>query len=84
MWFLLVMSNTKKLSEMIPGEIGTIVSLIERGIDSIKLQEMGILPGTIVRYVRSAPMGGPLQIELLGYQLSLRKVEAANVMIALS
>jgi Fe2+ transport system protein FeoA len=46
-----------------------------------RLLEFGILPGVEVRLVRVAPLGDPIEIELLGYNLSLRKSEAANVHI---
>jgi ferrous iron transport protein A len=44
-----------------------------------RLLEFGLLPGVEVRLVRVAPLGDPIEIELLGYNLSLRKSEAANV-----
>lgn len=37
-----------------------------------RLAEMGIIVGTPVRVVRRAPLGDPVQIEVRGYQLSLR------------
>jgi len=43
--------------------------------------EMGLTRGTRVRLVRAAPFGDPLELELLGYRLSVRKSEAATVMI---
>jgi Fe2+ transport system protein FeoA len=46
-----------------------------------RLLEFGILPGVEVRLVRVAPMGDPIEIEVLGYSLSLRKSEAAHVHI---
>ena len=48
-----------------------------------RLFELGLLPGVEVRLVRVAPLGDPLQIELLGYDLSLRKSDAASVQIEL-
>ncbi len=46
-----------------------------------RLLEFGILPGVEIRLVRVAPMGDPIEIEVLGYNLSLRKSEAAHVHI---
>jgi len=43
--------------------------------------ELGLLPGTAVRCLRTAPMGDPLEVELRGYHLSLRKAEAATIAI---
>lgn len=46
-----------------------------------RLFELGLLPGVEVRLVRVAPLGDPLQIELLGYDLSVRKSDAALIQI---
>lgn len=46
-----------------------------------RLHEMGLLPGVQVRLVRVAPLGDPLEIELLGYRLSLRRAEAARIRV---
>lgn len=58
--------------------------VIDVGGDSAlqqRLLEFGLLPGVEVRLVRVAPMGDPLEIEVLGYNLSLRRNEAAHVSI---
>lgn len=44
-----------------------------------RLLEMGLTPGVEIRRVGSAPLGDPLEFELRGYRLSLRRVEAARV-----
>ncbi len=41
-----------------------------------KLLSMGLTPGVRVKLVRTAPLGDPIEIELRGYLLSLRKDEA--------
>ncbi len=43
--------------------------------------EMGLLPGTSVEMMGRAPLGDPLKIRLRGYLLSLRQVEAADVLL---
>ncbi len=50
---------------------------------SLRILEMGLTPGVAVSMVGSAPLGDPLEIELRGYRLSLRKNEAARVEIEL-
>jgi len=47
-----------------------------------RLADLGFLPGTTVRVVRRAPLGDPTVYELRGYQLCLRRSEAARVEIA--
>jgi Fe2+ transport system protein FeoA len=46
-----------------------------------RLLEMGMTPGCAVRLVRVAPLGDPLDFELRGYHLSLRRDEARSVAI---
>jgi ferrous iron transport protein A len=49
---------------------------------SLRLMEMGLVPGTEFRVVGLAPLGDPLEIELRGYRLSLRKSEAERVLVS--
>lgn len=46
-----------------------------------KLLAMGLTPGVTIHVVSKAPFGGPIKIELRGYQLSLRPNECKNVLV---
>jgi len=48
---------------------------------SLRLMEMGLTPGVEVGLIGLAPLGDPLELELRGYRLSLRKSEAARVLV---
>jgi ferrous iron transport protein A len=48
---------------------------------SLRLMEMGLTPGVECRVIGLAPLGDPLELELRGYRLSLRKSEAARIEI---
>lgn len=48
---------------------------------SLRLIEMGCLPGETVKLSTVAPLGDPIAIEVSGYLLSLRKQDAATVVI---
>ncbi len=48
---------------------------------AIRLLEMGLTPGVSVRVVGRAPFGDPLELEVRGYRLSIRRAEAARVTI---
>ncbi len=48
---------------------------------AVRLMEMGFVPGTHVKLIKRAPMGDPLQFQLRGYHISLRRAEAAMVMV---
>lgn len=50
---------------------------------SAKLIEMGCMPGEAILLSKVAPLGCPLAITIAGYELSLRKEEAASVLIEL-
>jgi ferrous iron transport protein A len=65
---------------MKPGETAIIAGFTDSEI-SPKLMEMGCLPGAPVRFNFTAPFGDPICISVLGYELSLRKDEAATISI---
>jgi ferrous iron transport protein A len=46
---------------------------------ALRLLEMGLTPGVEVTLVGAAPLGDPLEFEVRGYRLSLRKAEAQRV-----
>jgi ferrous iron transport protein A len=54
------------------------------GLDevSIRLMEMGLVPGTELRVLGVAPLGDPIEIEVRGYRLSVRRSEAARVQLS--
>jgi ferrous iron transport protein A len=53
------------------------------GVDdlAVRLLEMGITPGVELAIVGAAPLGDPLELEVRGYRLSVRKAEAARIVI---
>ena len=73
-------TGNKKVSQMKPGEVGIIAGFTDEHL-SVKLLEMGCLPGAAVRFNFSAPLGDPVCISVLGYELSLRLEEAATISI---
>ena len=72
--------NPRKLSEMKPGDVGIISGFTDEYL-SVKLMEMGCLPGVPVRFNFTAPFGDPVCISVSGYELSLRLEEAATISI---
>lgn len=46
---------------------------------SVRLLEMGLVPGVEVALLGTAPLGDPLELELRGYRLSVRRSEAERV-----
>lgn len=72
----------KLLSEMAIGESGKIVKVTGEGAIRRRLFDMGVTPGAEVFFRKKAPLGDPIEITLRGYELTLRKAEAAHVEIA--
>ena len=72
---------TGPLAQLQPGQTAEIVSIDCDRRMSRRLMEMGLLPGTEVRLVRTAPLGDPLEIRLRNYSLSVRRSEAARISV---
>lgn len=64
------------------GEWSTVASVGGERSFRRRLLEMGFLPGTQVRLVGVAPLGDPLELELRGGRLSIRKAEAAAITLS--
>ena len=48
---------------------------------AVRLYEMGLVPGTTVSVTRIAPLGDPRELEVRGYNLSIRRGEARDVLV---
>lgn len=70
----------KTLDQLKPGESGVIKEFSQRDL-ALKLIEMGCLPGETITLTKIAPLGDPIAIEVSGYELSMRKQEAASVLL---
>lgn len=71
----------KILSDMQPGEKGIILSVSGDNTVQRRIRDMGIVRGTEIEVVRRAPFGDPVEFHLKGYNLSLRREEAAYVSV---
>ncbi|NCA92090.1 ferrous iron transport protein A [bacterium] len=71
----------KKLNELIIGEKGIIKNVAGEGAIRRRLFDMGITPGTEILLRKKAPLGDPIEINLRGYELTLRRSEAENVIM---
>jgi ferrous iron transport protein A len=67
-----------RLSELKTGARGTITGFESPDLE-LKLMEMGCLPGETVVVEQVAPLGGPMNIRVAGYLLSLRRDEAGDI-----
>ena len=71
----------KKLNEFKPGEGGVVRRIEGEGRIRRRLFDMGVTPGAAVTLRKFAPLGDPVEVNLRGYELSLRKAEAACVVM---
>ena len=73
----------KTLEDVAPGQRGIILQVgNENGPVKRRLVDMGLTPGTEVTVRKVAPFGDPLELNLRGYELSLRKADAAQIQVA--
>ena len=70
-----------KLDELQKGETGLVKKVEGEGKIRRRLFDMGVTPGAEVYLRKKAPLGDPVEITIRGYELSLRKIEASNVII---
>lgn len=76
------MEADKRLSDLKPGEKAKILAVQCEQSSRGRLLELGLLPGTEVRFIRRAPLGDPLLVELRGYALSLGKRDATMIAVS--
>ena len=68
------------LSSLKPGQQAIITRLPADEQLAMRLREMGLLLGTTVTFIRSAPLGDPMEFRLRGFELSIRNADAAQVL----
>jgi ferrous iron transport protein A len=71
--------QTTGLDRLAIGDRARVVRIIGADEITARLFEMGLTPGLTVALIGCAPLGDPIELELRGYRLSLRKTEAARV-----
>ena len=70
-----------KLSELQIGKSGVIKEVGGSGALRQHFLDMGMIPGAEVTVVKLAPMGDPMELQVHGYELTLRLAEAAQIEI---
>ena len=69
------------LADLEPGASARIAAVDGGSKLGRRLLDLGFVPGTEVRVVRRAPLGDPVEYELRGYRLCLRRSEALRIHI---
>ena len=68
-----------KLSELRPGAPGVVVKVNGHGSFRKRIIEMGFVKGSKVKVILNAPLRDPIEYEIIGYKISLRRDEAAKI-----
>ena len=68
-----------KLSELKTGERGVIVKVNGHGGFRKRIKEMGFVKGNKVKVILNAPLRDPIEYEIIGYKISLRREQAEKI-----
>jgi len=76
-------SLERTLKELKPGEKSIITKVLgDKGAVKRRLMDMGVTRGAEVLVRKVAPLGDPIEVNIRGYELTLRKSEAENIIVA--
>ena len=71
----------KTLKDVALGDKAIVKRLSGEGALKRRIMDMGVTKGVEVLVRRVAPLGDPIEVTVRGYELSLRKDEAANIIV---
>lgn len=74
-------SDLVALTQLKKGERGVVSRILDEALMA-SLMEMGCLPGEVLEVCQIAPLSGPVAIKVSGYKLSIRKSDAAAIMVS--
>ena len=75
------MSDQKSLSQLSIGESAILGEMVLPEAASMRLQEMGLLPGASIRLIRRAPLGCPMEFEVAGGRVAIRVSDASSIFV---
>lgn len=71
------------LNEIKPGTTVTVSKVGSKGPLRRRIMDMGITPGVEIKVIKVAPLGDPMEVNVRGYELSLRKEETSEIEVNL-
>lgn len=71
----------KTLNDLRQGQCARISSYMPRFTAARRLMELGLMPGVQVRFVKAAPLGDPIALEVEGRHFSVRRRDAAQIAV---
>ena len=69
----------RTIDDLTIGESGVISQVGGEGALRLRFLDMGLIPGTTVILQKIAPMGDPIQIQVRGYELTIRREDARTI-----
>ena len=69
------------LNDLETGKEAVITAVNGEGALRLRLLDMGLIPGTTVKVIKIAPLGDPIEITLRGYELTIRREHAKEIII---
>ena len=69
------------LDTLKPGERAIIRSIQGDTAEEVALMEMGLLVGTSIDFIKTAPLGDPIELRVRGYHLSIRRSDARAILV---
>ena len=72
----------KSLKDVKVGETATVVKLHGEGATKRRIMDMGITKGVEIHVLKVAPLGDPMELNVRGYELSVRKADAEKIEVS--
>ena len=69
----------RTIDDLTIGESGVISQVGGEGALRLRFLDMGLIPGTTVTLRKIAPMGDPIQIQVRGYELTIRREDSRKI-----
>jgi ferrous iron transport protein A len=76
-------SRITSLAQLKAGDRARVVAGANPDNAHLRLLELGLVPGEIFTVLKEAPLGDPIEIRLMNYELCLRKREASAILVEL-
>ncbi|WP_286169821.1 FeoA family protein [Halocella sp. SP3-1] len=79
----MVENKTTNLDKLKPGQECKLIDVHLTGANGQRLMDMGFMPGVKIKVLRNAPLTDPVELEIRGYNVSIRHAEARYIEVSL-
>lgn len=69
------------IKDLKSGEVALITKIDVKSPLRLRLLDMGFIPNTVVKVQKIAPLGDPIQIQIRGYEIALRKEDLGKIYV---